>query len=130
MGLSKNSDILKADRHGVHDWSMFPEWFEGQTKRYQQADMKRFMRTAWLSSPDAYISTWKSPVILIQGDDDRNVHFHQMVDLVERLKQANVYMEQLVIPNETHGFERWNSWRQANQARTDFLMKELGSSQR
>ncbi len=128
MALSKNSDIFKAgyDRHGVHDWSMFPEWFEGQVKRYEQPNMKRFMRTAWLSSPDAYISTWRSPVILIQGDDDRNVHFHQMVDLVERLKQTNVHMEQVVIPNETHGFERWNSWLQANQAGTEFLMKELG----
>jgi len=127
MGLSKNSDIFKAgyDRHGVHDWTMFPEWFGTQAQRYQQPDMKRFLRTAWLSSPDAYISTWRSPVMLIQGDDDRNVHFHQMVDLVERLKRTHVHFEQMVIPNETHGFERWQSWLEANQAGTDFLMKEL-----
>jgi dipeptidyl aminopeptidase/acylaminoacyl peptidase len=127
MGLSKNSDIFKAgyDRHGVHDWTMFPEWFGSSTKRYQEPDMKRFMRTAWLSSPDAYISTWRSPVILIQGDDDRNVRFHQMVDLVERLKHTNVHFEQMVIPNETHGFERWHSWLEANQAGADFLTKEL-----
>jgi dipeptidyl aminopeptidase/acylaminoacyl peptidase len=127
MALSKNSDIFKAgyDRHGVHDWTMFPEWFGSSTQRYQQPDMKRFMRTAWLSSPDAYISTWRSPVMLIQGDDDRNVRFHQMVDLIERLKHTNVHFEQMVIPNETHGFERWHSWLQANQAGTDFLVKQL-----
>jgi dipeptidyl aminopeptidase/acylaminoacyl peptidase len=127
MGLSKNSDIFKAgyDRHGVHDWTMFPEWFGTQAQRYQQPDMKRFLRVAWDSSPDAYISTWRSPVILIQGDDDRNVHFHQMVDLVERLKHTNVHFEQMVIPNETHGFERWHSWLEANQAGTDFLLREL-----
>ena len=127
MGLSMNSDIFKAgyDRHGVHDWTMFSEWFGTQAKRYEQPDMKRFMRVAWESSPDAHISTWRSPVMLIQGDDDRNVHFHQMVDLVERLKHTNVHFEQLVIPNETHGFERWNSWLRANQAGTDFLMREL-----
>ena len=127
MGLAKNSDIFKAgsDMHGVHDWSMFPEWFGTQTKRYQEPDMNRFLRTAWLSSPDAYISTWRSPVLLIQGDDDRNVHFHQMVDLVDRLKLTHVHFEQIVIPNEIHGFLRWNSWYKADQATADFLTREL-----
>ncbi len=127
MGLAKNSDIFKAgsDMHGVHDWSMFPEWFGSQAKRYEQPDMKRFLRTAWLSSPDAYISTWRSPVLLIQGDDDRNVHFHQMVDLVERLKQTRVQFEQIVIPNEIHGFLRWHSWLRADQATVDFLKRKL-----
>ncbi len=127
MGLSENSDIFKAgyDRHGVHDWTMFSEWFGSQPKRYEQPDMKRFMRVAWESSPDAHIATWRSPVMLIQGDDDRNVHFHQMVDLVERLKHTNVHFEQVVIPNETHGFERWHSWLEANTAGTNFLIREL-----
>ena len=127
MGLAKNSDIFKAgsDMHGVHDWSMFPEWFGTQTKRYQMPNMQRFLRTAWLSSPDAYISTWRSPVLLIQGDDDRNVHFHQMVDLVERLKLTNVQFSQIVIPNEIHGFLRWHSWLEADQATADFLIRKL-----
>lgn len=127
MGLSKNSDIFKAgyDRHGVHDWTMFPEWFGSSTQRYEQPDLKRFMRVAWDSSPDAHISTWRSPVMLIQGDDDRNVRFHQMVDLVERLKHTRVHFEQMVIPNETHGFERWHSWLEANQTGTDFLIEHL-----
>jgi dipeptidyl aminopeptidase/acylaminoacyl peptidase len=111
--------------HGVHDWSMFPEWFGSESKRYQQPDMHRFLRTAWESSPDAYISSWRSPVLLIQGDDDRNVHFHQMVDLVERLKQTRVQFQQLVIPNEIHGFLRWHSWLEADQATADFLTREL-----
>lgn len=127
MGLAKNSDIFKAgsDMHGVHDWTMFSEWFGSQPKRYQQPDMNRFMRTAWLSSPDAYISSWRSPVLLIQGDDDRNVRFHQMVDLVDRLKQTHVPFEQIVIPNEIHGFLRWSSWLQADQATADFLTRKL-----
>ena len=127
MALAKNSGIFKAgaDMHGVHDWTMFPQWFGTQTKRYQQPDMKRFMRIAWLSSPDAYISTWKSPVLLIQGDDDRNVPFHQMVDLVDRLKLAHVPFRQIVIPNEIHGFLRWHSWLEADGASAAFLMSEL-----
>ncbi|MDE2480684.1 MAG: prolyl oligopeptidase family serine peptidase [bacterium] len=127
MGLAKNSDIFKAgvDMHGVHDWSMFSEWFGAQPERYQHIDKAAFLKTAWLSSPDAYISSWRSPVLLIQGDNDRNVRFHQMVDLVERLKQAHVPFEQLVLPDEIHGFLRWNSWLRADQAGADFLIREL-----
>jgi dipeptidyl aminopeptidase/acylaminoacyl peptidase len=127
MALAKNSDIFKAgvDFHGVHDWSMFPQWFSSADKRYQTYDEKRFLKTAWYSSPDAYLSTWRSPVLLIQGDDDRNVPFHQMVDLVERLKLAHVPYEEIVIPNDIHGFLHWQSWLQADQATVDFLTKHL-----
>ncbi|MBV8371949.1 MAG: prolyl oligopeptidase family serine peptidase, partial [Candidatus Eremiobacteraeota bacterium] len=97
----------------------------GQPKRYQTYDEKRFLKTAWYSSPDAYVSTWRSPVLLIQGDDDRNVPFHQTVDLVERLRQAHVPYEQLVIPNDIHGFLRWQSWLDADQATVDFLVRHL-----
>ena len=45
-------------------------------------DIAALRKISWVSSPDSAIGTWKSPVLLIQGDDDRNVHFHQMVDLV------------------------------------------------
>jgi dipeptidyl aminopeptidase/acylaminoacyl peptidase len=127
MALAKNSDLFKAgvDFHGVHDWSMFPEWFNTTAQRYQTYDKQKFLKTAWLSSPDAYISTWRSPVLLIQGDDDRNVPFHQMVDLVERLKLRHVPFEQLVIPNDIHGFLRWHSWLDADTATAAFLEKHL-----
>ena len=48
------------------------------------------MKTAFASSPDADIATWKSPVLLIQGDDDRNVRFNQTIDLARRLDAAGV----------------------------------------
>ncbi|MDQ2908662.1 MAG: LpqB family beta-propeller domain-containing protein [Candidatus Eremiobacteraeota bacterium] len=127
LALAKNSDIFKAgvDFHGVHDWTMFPQWFDPPVQRYQTYDRKKFLRTAWLSSPDAYIATWHSPVLLIQGDDDRNVPFHQMVDLVQRLSLAHVPFEQLVIPNDIHGFLRWQSWLDADQATADYLQNHL-----
>ena len=36
------------------------------------------------------IATWKSPVLLIHGDDDRNVPFHETVILVEALRKQGV----------------------------------------
>ncbi len=130
LALARNSNIFKAgvDFHGVHDWSLDidnPVWGFTQPKRYQQYDTKALMRIAWLSSPDSAIATWKSPVLLIQGDDDRNVEFHQMVDLVERLRLARVPFEQIVIPDEIHGFLRYASWLEADRAAADYLARKL-----
>lgn len=128
MALAKNSGIFKVgvDQHGVHDWTDFPEWFGNPAQqRYQQPNTKAFLKVAWFSSPDAYISTWRSPVLLIHGDDDRNVHFHQTVDLAERLRLAHVPYEELVIPNEIHGFLRWQGWYDADSAADAFLMSHL-----
>jgi len=127
MALAKNSDIfgVGVDTHGVHDWSMFDDSSPATAKRYQQPNVQAYLREAWLSSPDAYIATWKSPVLLMQGDDDRNVEFHQMVDLVQRLRATRVPYEEKVIPNEIHGFLRWQSWLEVDQAAADFLTRYL-----
>ena len=55
-------------------------------------------------------------MLLIQGDDDRNVHFSQTIDLVNRLEAHHVPFEQIVIPNEIHGFLSWHSWLEADKA--------------
>jgi dipeptidyl aminopeptidase/acylaminoacyl peptidase len=130
LALARNSNIFKAgvDFHGVHDWSLDvenPVWAGTQLKRYQQYDTAAIMKVAWESSPDSAIATWKSPVLLIQGDDDRNVEFHQMVDLVERLRIAHVPYEQIVIPNEIHGFFRYAAWLQADTAAAEYLSRML-----
>jgi dipeptidyl aminopeptidase/acylaminoacyl peptidase len=130
LALAKNSDVFKVgvDWHGVHDWTEYPEWFglgSAPVKRYETIDEKKFLKTAWLSSPDAYVSTWRSPVLLIHGDDDRNVRFHQTVDLAIRLKQKGVPFEEMVMPNEIHGFLRWESWLEADEATAEFLTKNL-----
>jgi dipeptidyl aminopeptidase/acylaminoacyl peptidase len=129
MALSRNSDVFKAgsDLHGVHDWSRdFAEEMGGPpTKRYEQGDWAEFMKTAFESSPDAQIANWRSPVLLIQGDDDRNVRFNQTVDLAGRLTKAGVPFEELVIPNEIHGFLRYDSWSRADAATARFLEDQL-----
>lgn len=131
LALARNSTIFKTgvDFHGVHDWSLDienPVWAGTQLKRYQQYDTKAIMKLAWESSPDSAIATWKSPVLLIQGDDDRNVEFHQMVDLVERLRIARVPYEEIVIPNEIHGFFRYAAWLQADTATAEYLQRQFG----
>ncbi|MGN6728735.1 MAG: prolyl oligopeptidase family serine peptidase [Rhodanobacteraceae bacterium] len=130
LALARDSDIFKAgvDMHGVHDWSRFIDlWFGKPEARYEQGDRKEAIKVAWQSSPDADVASWKSPVLLIQGDDDRNVHFFQTVDLARRLQKQQVPYQELVLPNEIHGFLRHASWLKADQATVKFLDAELHS---
>jgi dipeptidyl aminopeptidase/acylaminoacyl peptidase len=128
MGLARNSDLFKAgvDFHGVHDWSVFlteRPYFGNLAQRPPDADAA--IKLAWESSPDAYVSTWKSPVLLIHGDDDRNVPFSQTVDLVQRLRARLVPFEQLILPDEIHGFLRWKDWVRAYSATAEFFDRTL-----
>jgi len=110
----------------VHDWSRFLDMEIGDAqKRYEQGDRKEAMKVAFESSPDADVARWKSPVLLIQGDDDRNVPFQQTVDLARRLEKQNVPFEELVMPNEIHGFLRYADWLKVDKASVAFLEKQL-----
>src|SRR6185437_10829313 len=128
LALARNSDIFKAgvDLHGVHDWSaLLDDWVGKPKTRYEQGDRKQAMKVAWESSPDADIASWTSPVLVVQGDDDRNVPFDQMVDLVQRLEKQNVPYQQLVIPNEIHDFLRHASWLRVDEATARFFTEQL-----
>jgi dipeptidyl aminopeptidase/acylaminoacyl peptidase len=130
MGLARNSDIFKAgvDFHGVHDWSVFlDEWADltGGDDPKMVPDYQAALKLAWESSPNASIATWKSPVLLIQGDDDRNVPFNQTVDLVQRLRKQGVEFEQIVYPDEIHDFLLWRHWVDAYRRMGEYFGKKL-----
>jgi len=122
MGLAHDSDLFAAgvDLHGVHDWSVFKEEIPADAPDHDDA-----VKLAFQSSPNAAIATWRSPVLLIQGDDDRNVDFSQTVDLLQRLRRQRVHVEELVFPDEIHGFLMWKSWIRAYRATEDFFAREL-----
>ena len=132
MGLAHNSDIFAAgvDLHGVHDWSTqsannaLPP---GVTPQPPQLDTPA-ARLARESSPVAAVSKWRSPVLLIQGDDDRNVIFTQMIELVPMLRQQGVPFEQIVFPDEVHDFLMWRDWVHAYHAGSDFFDRKLKGS--
>jgi dipeptidyl aminopeptidase/acylaminoacyl peptidase len=124
LGLARNSDLFAAgvDLHGVHDWSVFlPHW----ENRPGAPDQKEAEKLAFESSPDAAVLSWKSPVLLIHGDDDRNVPFGQTVDLVQRLREQHVVFEELIFPDEIHAFLLWKNWVKAYTATADFFDRTL-----
>jgi dipeptidyl aminopeptidase/acylaminoacyl peptidase len=124
LGLARNSDIFSAgvDFHGVHDWRTFNR---NDSSFASAPDFETAGKLAFDSSPNAAIETWKSPVLLIHGDDDRNVPFMQTTDLVQRLREHNVPFEELIFPDEIHDFLLWINWVRAFEATADFFDRKL-----
>jgi dipeptidyl aminopeptidase/acylaminoacyl peptidase len=105
LALGRDSKLFAAgvDIHGVHDFVIGRGVLAPSADRYEKApDLQKAIEVAWQSSPVAHIDTWTSPVLIIHGDDDRNVRFNQSTDLVRRLEKKGVAMETLVIVDDTH----------------------------
>ena len=127
MALARSSNLFAAgvDMHGVHDWSIRGE----RTLTALNADeLREIERTALQSSPLADVKDWRSPVLLVHGDDDRNVAFNQTVRLVEALRAQGVEFEELIFPGEVHEFLLQESWIKAYRAAGDFLARKLAIS--
>lgn len=129
LGLARASDLFAAgvDFHGVHDWNVVIRNFAGD---YDPTARAEHARLAFESSPMADIDTWRSPVLLIHGDDDRNVPFSESVDLAESLRNQGVYFEQLIFPDEVHGFLLHRNWLAAYSATADFFDRKLWGRER
>ncbi len=124
LGLARASDLFAAgvDLHGVHDWNQVIRNF---VPAYQAEQRVEVARLAFESSPMASLDTWRSPVLVIHGDDDRNVPFSETVDLVERLRARGVEVEQLIFPDEVHGFLLHRNWLAAYEAAAEFFDRKL-----
>ena len=96
QALARNSDVFAAgvDLAGVHlrGNSIDPEVL------------------SYTSSAISAVEGWTSPVLLMHGDDDRNVPFSQTVGLVQALRANDVPYELIVFPDDVHDsllYERW-----------------------
>ena len=121
LALARASDVFAAgvDYAGVHDWS-------GVLKVYAAAGAKAGSDSvSWKSSPLSSIRRWRSPVLVIQADDDHNVPFDQSVQLTRALREQRVPYELIVIPNEIHDLLLHRSWLTYFHAQSDFLDKYL-----
>ena len=127
LALGRASDLFAAgvDMHGVHDWSVLRNWTR---PNFDPQQLQQMERVAFTSSPIASVQTWRSPVLLIHGDDDRNVPFSQTQELAEALRRQHVEFEQLVFPDEIHDFLLRRDWVRAYSASADFLSRKLSKA--
>lgn len=124
MGLTRNPELFKAgvDIHGVHDWNVGIRTFVPDYDVYADPVATQL---AFTSSPMAQVKRWRAPVLLVHGDDDRNVRFIETLTLIRALREQNVPVEQLVFPDEIHGFLRHESWMRAFEGAIDFFKRRL-----
>jgi len=129
LALARDSSLFAAgvDMSGVHDWNIdHPENFNISDTA---ADVNARWRLAWKSSPLASISSWRSPVLLIQGDNDDEVPFLQTVQLAAALREKRVDVQTLVFPDETHAFLLNRDWMAAYTATVEFFNQHLRPGQ-
>ena len=124
MGLGRNSDLFAAgvDLHGVHDWP---------TDNWDGKNIPpELTKLAHESSPVTAVGTWRSPVLFIHGDDDRNVYFTQTVDLAARLREKGISFEELIFPDEIHDFLLHKTWLAAYHAASDFFDRRFRAAEK
>jgi dipeptidyl-peptidase 4 len=116
QALARNSDLFKAgvDLAGVHLWgsSLDPD------------------AVSYKSSTISAIDGWKSPVLLVHGDDDRNVAFQQTTGLVQLLRARDVYYELIVFPDDTHESLLHSRWMYTLGRMETFFRKFLGDDKK
>ena len=111
QALARNSDLFAAgiDLAGVHLWgsSLDPE------------------SVSYQSSAISSVDKWRSPVLLVHGDDDRNVAFQQTTGLVQLLRQRDVEYELIVFPDDVHDSLLHSRWIYTFERMDKFLKKHL-----
>lgn len=128
MALIKQPELFAAgvDIHGVHDWNgELSHWVPDYASR---KDATAISKRAHSASPLALISTWKKPVLLVHGDDDRNVPFDQTVRLSAALRKQGVPVSELILPGETHNFLLHASWVRVTEQTKLFFEKHVTKS--
>lgn len=117
LGLARDSDLFASgvDLHGVHTLlRTVPNTLSPEAQQHAR-------QLQWDSSPLGAIGTWRSPVLLIHGDDDKNVDYAQSLLLARELAARGIPYRELVFPNERHSFFRHESWVRALRATEEFL---------
>jgi dipeptidyl aminopeptidase/acylaminoacyl peptidase len=113
QALARNSDIFKVgvDLAGVHLWgnSIDPE------------------SVSFQSSAIGAIGSWKSPVLLLHGDDDRNVAFQQTTGLVQLLRAHNIDHELIVFPDDVHDSLLYKRWIYTFDRTLAFINRYIGA---
>lgn len=127
LALARDSKLFAAgvDIHGVHDWSQ-QRTVAGEPGRFEKVpDAEQATKVIYESSPISSVSNWTSPVLIIHGDDDRNVRVSQSTDLVRRLEAKGVSMETLMIVDDTHHWMKHSNALKMGNATADYFKRKL-----
>ncbi len=121
LGLARASDAIAA---GVSYAGVF-NWVSLLSSVGTPVEPGVASRLAFESSPAATVDQWRSPVLIVQADDDRNVPPSQASELIEQLRARQVEHEVINLPNEVHDLARHASWLRLFEAADAFFERHL-----
>jgi len=121
LGLARAPDAFAAgvDYAGLYNWATF---FSSVGLSLPDATATQ---RAVQSSPIATIDQWRSPVLVVQADDDRDVPSQQSSELIEALRSHRIEHDELILPNEIHDLARYASWMQFFEATDRYFDEHL-----
>lgn len=119
-GFAHASDAIAVgvDYAGVYNFVSSPSFAAS-------AGDAELMRRGVASSPKASVDRWRSPVLIVTADDDRNVAYTQSTELMTDLRARGVDHEVLVLPNEVHDLTKFSSWTTLFNAADRYLTRYL-----
>jgi dipeptidyl aminopeptidase/acylaminoacyl peptidase len=124
LGLARASADIAAgvDYAGLYNWATF-------LKAIGVPASPAATHLALESSPEATIGEWRSPVLVVQADDDRDVPFSQSAELIEALRVHHIDHEEMILPNEIHNLARYASWMSFFRAADRFFGRHLQATE-
>lgn len=128
LALCRDSRLFAAGVaiHGVFDWVEYNHLAGRFNGYYEKApDYEAALQTAWASSPVSAVAEWKSPVLIIHADEDRNVGVSQSIDIINRLRGQGVPYETMMIPGDTHHWMKFGHSVNVYQAAADYFVKKF-----
>ncbi len=77
------------------------------------------------NSPISHVEKLKGKYLLIHGTADDNVHFHNSMEMVTALVQANKQFDFFAYPDKAHGISGGNTSLHLRTMITNFILENL-----
>ncbi len=111
MALGRTPDVYAAGvaGYGIVNWFTMYTDQDISVQQYQRAligDPIKHRDVYIASSPLTYLDKVKSPLLVLQGDNDPQVPRTEAVQVIKILKDRNQVVEGKFYPDEGHGFDK------------------------
>ncbi|MDJ0978173.1 MAG: prolyl oligopeptidase family serine peptidase [Erythrobacter sp.] len=130
LALARHSDRFKTAVvwHPVADWTNWIRRDDKPDLNYTPWGItEETLELARESSALWNVDTWQSPVLLIVGDDDRQVLAEESIWLHRALQDQGVPAETMMLPGEGHGFLRHDNWLRVLTRSAEWLEAHLAA---
>lgn len=111
MAIGKTPEVWAAavELFGIIDWMTMLQHSDPELQQYEKTllgDPVKDKKVYDAASPISYIHNVKSPLLVLQGDNDPRVPKEEAAQVVDLLKKDGKIVDAHYYPNEGHGFEK------------------------